>query len=174
MIIVVGLGNKDRIYDGTFHNIGFMVADSLAKKIGATFDQEKFKAYIAKGFYNGKSVMIAKPTTYMNNSGECVVMLKKQYKDARILVAVDDIDLPKGKIRYREKGKSGTHNGLRSITSYIGEDFERVRVGIGRDTSMDLADYVISHIKSEDKQLFDEAIDQASELILQKISEEHD
>ena len=114
--------------------------------------------------------MLVKPTTYMNNSGEALTLLKQKYNDARIIVAVDDIDLPKGKIRYREHGKPGTHNGLRSIVQYIGEDFERVRVGIGRDESKPLADYVLSNIKKEDEELFNQAIEQASELILEKIS----
>ena len=80
----------------------------------------------------------------MNLSGESVVLLKEKYKNARILVVVDDIDLPKGDVRYRQHGSAGTHNGLRSIVSYIGQDFERIKVGIGRDISMDLADYVLS------------------------------
>ncbi len=166
MIIVVGLGNKDARYDNTYHNLGFMVADKLAKVVGATFSKAKFKALIAEGSYNGEKVLIAKPQTYMNNSGEAVVLLKKQYKDARILVAVDDIDLPAGKIRYRERGSAGTHNGLRSIVSYIGEEFERVKVGTGRDEG-DLADFVLSKIK--DKPLFDKACDEAVQVILEKI-----
>ena len=84
---------------------------------------------------------------------------------------MDDIDLPKGKVRYRQHGKSGTHNGLRSITYYIGEDFERVRVGIGRDETKDLADYVLSNIRPEDEKLFEDAVKEAGELILEKLSE---
>ena len=105
----------------------------------------------------------------MNNSGEAVVMLKNKYKDARIIVAVDDIDLEKGAVRYRQKGSSGTHNGLRSIVAYIGEDFERVRVGVGRDKSMDLADYVLSKIKTEDATVINKAVLDAVEIILDKI-----
>lgn len=144
MNIVVGLGNYDRKYDGTYHNIGFACVDALAQKIGVDFDKEKFKAKVGEGVLNGEKILLVKPLTYMNNSGECLVLLKEKYKDARILVIVDDIDLPRGYIRYREHGSSGTHNGLRSIVSYIGENFERIKVGIGRDISMDLADYVLS------------------------------
>lgn len=144
MNIVVGLGNYDRKYDGTYHNIGFACVDALAQKIGVDFDKEKFKAKVGEGVLDGEKILLVKPLTYMNNSGECLVLLKEKYKDARILVIVDDIDLPRGYIRYREHGSSGTHNGLRSIVSYIGEDFERIKVGIGRDISMDLADYVLS------------------------------
>ena len=170
MIIIIGLGNVGQMYQNTFHNIGFKVVDNLADKLSISFNKEKCKAMVAQGNYNGESILLAKPITYMNNSGEAVVMLKKKFKDARIIVVVDDIDLPKGKLRYREKGKSGTHNGLRSIVGFIGEEFERVRVGIGRDERMDLADYVLSNIKEEDKQIFEKAIDEASNMILEKIN----
>ena len=170
MVIIVGLGNIGIQYKNTFHNIGFKVVDCLAEKLNIDVSKEKYKALIGQGTYKEQSVMLVKPTTYMNNSGECVVLLKNKFKDARIIVAVDDIDLPKGKIRYRERGKSGTHNGLRSIVSYIGEDFERVRIGIGRDETKDLADYVLSNIHFDEEEMFDKAINEASELILEKIS----
>lgn len=169
MYIIMGLGNKGDEYKNTFHNIGFMVADRLAERLGTTFTKEKYKALIAEGRVNGQKVLICKPTTYMNNSGESAVMLKNKFAESNLLVVVDDIDLEKGKIRYREKGSSGTHNGLRSIVSYVGENFERVRVGIGRDKTKDLADYVLSNIKEEDKELFNNAIDEAVKLILEKI-----
>lgn len=167
MNIIVGLGNIGKEYENTYHNIGFMVADTLAKRLSASFSDSKNKCLQAKTFYNGHSLLLVKPTTYMNSSGEAVVLLKKKYKDARIIVAVDDIDLPAGKIRYRERGSAGTHNGLRSIVSFIGEDFERVKIGIGRDLNMDLADFVLSKIK--DKQFFEKAVNEACDLILEKI-----
>ncbi len=167
MVIVVGLGNKGKEYDWTYHNIGFMVADKVAEKLGVTFGKEKNKAYFCEGFYNGEKVLILKPTTYMNLSGEAVALYKRKNKDARIIVAVDDIDLPAGKIRYREKGSAGTHNGLRSIVANIGEEFERVKVGVGRDESLDLATFVLSKIK--DKKLFEKATDEAADMILEKI-----
>ncbi len=144
MIIVVGLGNPEKKYEGTYHNIGFACVDALAKKLGVCIDKPKCKALVGEGFFEGEKVLLAKPQTYMNLSGESVVLLKEKFKDARIIVVVDDIDLPKGNIRYREHGSSGTHNGLRSIASHIGQEFERIKVGIGRDISMDLADYVLS------------------------------
>jgi PTH1 family peptidyl-tRNA hydrolase len=170
MVIIVGLGNPGFMYQNTFHNMGYKTVDNIAKKLGITFSKEKYKAAIAEGRYAGNQVMLVKPTTFMNNSGECVAMLKKKFKDARIIVVVDDIDLAKGVIRYRENGSSGTHNGMRSIVSYIGQDFERVRIGIGRDEGRDLADYVLSNVKEEDKALFEQAFDKAAELILEKIS----
>ncbi len=144
MTIVVGLGNPDKKYEKTYHNVGFCVVDLVAEKLGIKINKAKFKALVGEGVKDGEKVLLVKPQTYMNLSGECVVLLKEKYKDARILVVVDDIDLPKGNIRYREHGSAGTHNGLRSIVSYIGEDFERIKVGIGRDISLDLADYVLS------------------------------
>lgn len=172
MIIIVGLGNIGAQYKNTYHNIGFMVADKLAERLSVSFGKEKNKSLLAEGNYKGQKVLIAKPTTYMNNSGEAVVLLKKKFKDATVLVAVDDIDLPKGKVRYREKGSAGTHNGLRSITNYIGQEFERVKVGIGRDETKDLADFVLSNIDFESKQIIDKAIDEAVEIILNRIEKE--
>ena len=169
MVIIVGLGNIGVQYRNTFHNLGFRVVDYLAEKLSIDVTKEKYKALIGKGRVNGQEVMLVKPTTYMNNSGQCVVLIKKKFKDARIIVAVDDIDLPKGAIRYRERGKSGTHNGMRSLVEYIGEDFERVRIGIGRDETKNLADYVLSNIRLEDEELFNEAVKKAGELILEKL-----
>lgn len=172
MFIIVGLGNKGFEYRNTYHNVGFMVADKLAEKLSASFSKEKFKSQIAETNFKGQKILIAKPLTYMNNSGEAVVMLKNKFKDARIIVAVDDIDLPKGKVRYREKGSAGTHNGLRSIVGYIGEDFERVKVGIGRDPSKDLADYVLSVIDSESRFIIEKSIDEVVCMICDRISRE--
>ena len=169
MVIIVGLGNIGVQYKNTFHNLGFRVVDYLAEKLSIDVTKEKYKALIGKGRVNGQEVMLVKPTTYMNNSGQSVVLIKKKFKDARIIVAVDDIDLPKGAIRYRERGKSGTHNGMRSLVEYIGEDFERVRIGIGRDETKNLAEYVLSNIRFEDEELFNEAIKKAGELILEKL-----
>ena len=169
MVIIVGLGNIGVQYRNTFHNLGFRVVDYLAWKLSIDVTKEKYKALIGNGRVNGQEVMLVKPTTYMNNSGQSVVLIKKKFKDARIIVAVDDIDLPKGAIRYRERGKSGTHNGMRSLVEYIGEDFGRVRIGIGRDETKNLADYVLSNIRLEDEELFNEAVKKAGELILEKL-----
>ncbi len=167
MNIVVGLGNPEARYDKTYHNIGFECVNAIAGKLGISFDKKKYKALVAEGMYNGEKIMLVKPQTYMNLSGECLVQLKEKFKDARILVIVDDIDLPKGNIRYREHGSAGTHNGLRSIVSYIGQDFERVKVGVGRDISLDLADYVLS--KYDDK-VFVPIIDKVALEVLARLS----
>lgn len=167
MNIIVGLGNPESRYEKTYHNIGFECVDALAKKLGLSFSQKKHKAVLAEGMFDGEKILIVKPQTYMNLSGECLVLLKEKYKDARIIVVVDDIDLPKGNIRYREHGSAGTHNGLRSIVSFIGQDFERIKVGVGRDISLDLADYVLSKF---DTKLFEPIIEKVVEEILTRIS----
>lgn len=167
MIIFVGLGNPDAKYAHTHHNIGFDVVDFLSDKFAISVDKKKFKALVGEGFVNGQKIMLVKPQTYMNNSGECVVQLKEKYKDARIVVIVDDIDLPKGNIRYRERGSAGTHNGLRSIVSYIGQDFERVKIGIGRDVTVDLVDYVLAkYNKDEFQSILQRAVDEICERFL--------
>lgn len=169
MVIIVGLGNEGAMYDNTFHNMGFMVVDKLAQQLGVNIKKEKYKSHFAEASVGGQKVLLVKPTTFMNNSGESVVLFKNKFRDARIIVVVDDIDLERGKIRYRERGSSGTHNGLRSIVSYIGEDFERLRIGVGRDKSKDLADYVLSRIKKEDMEIFDKATSDACQKLLELI-----
>ncbi|MBR1890777.1 MAG: aminoacyl-tRNA hydrolase [Clostridia bacterium] len=166
MIIVVGLGNPEKKYEGTYHNVGFEVIDRVAERLGVSIDKPKFKGLVGETTLDGEKVVLLKPLTYMNLSGESVVLAKNKNKDARILVIVDDIDLPKGNIRYRERGSAGTHNGLRSIVSYIGEDFQRVKVGIGRDISMDLADYVLSKF---DKETFAPILDKAAQEVIDRI-----
>ena len=169
MIIIIGLGNIGVQYANTYHNLGFKAIDKLSAMFNISVEKKKYKSLIGKGTVKGQEIILAKPITYMNNSGMAAYALKKKYRDSRIIVIVDDIDLKKGEVRYRERGKSGTHNGLRSVVSYIGEEFERVRIGIGRDNTKDLADYVLSNIKQEEGQLFIEAIDKACKIIEEKI-----
>ena len=166
MVIIVGLGNPDAKYNGTYHNVGFETVDILAKRMGTKIDKKKFKALVGEGMLEGEKVLLVKPQTYMNLSGESVVLAKEKYKDARIIVVVDDIDLPRGNIRYREHGSAGTHNGLRSIVAHIGEDFERVKIGVGRDISLDLADYVLSKF---DRTVFDPILEAAADAVCERI-----
>ncbi len=166
MVIIVGLGNPDEKYQHTNHNIGFDVVDKLAEKWDVKIAKKKYKALVGEGMIDGEKVMLVKPQTYMNNSGQSVVMLKEKFKDARIIVVVDDIDLPRGYIRYREKGSAGTHNGLRSIVSYIGENFERVKVGTGRDISVSLVDFVLSKY---DPTEFEPILERACQVIEERI-----
>lgn len=167
MNIIVGLGNPDAKYKNTYHNIGFDCVDALAEKLGITFDKKKFKALVGEGSFNGEKIMLVKPQTYMNLSGESVVLVKEKFKDARMIVVVDDIDLSKGNIRFREHGSAGTHNGLRNIVAHIGENFERLKVGIGRDISLDLADYVLSKY---DEKIFKPIIEKVVDEICERLS----
>lgn len=170
MIIIVGLGNIGRQYENTVHNMGFKVVDRLAEKLGIDIEKEKYKSIIGEGRYKGESVLLAKPTTFMNNSGQALALMKKKFKDARIIVAVDDIDLARGVVRYRQHGSAGTHNGLRSIVEYIGQEFERVKVGVGRDESKDLVDYVLAQLTKAELEEFDLSIEKAANMILEQIN----
>ena len=166
MKIVVGLGNYEPKYDHTYHNIGFDVVDEIAKRLGASFTKKMCKGLVAECRLGREKLLLVKPQTFVNLSGYCVKELKNKFKDARFLVICDDIDLPKGNFRYKERGSGGTHNGLRNIVELIGEDFERVRVGIGRDIFMDLADYVLSKY---DKEVFAPIIEKVADEVLERL-----
>lgn len=166
MKIVVGLGNYEPKYDHTYHNIGFDVVDEIAKRFGASFTKKMCKGLVAECRLGREKLLLVKPQTFVNLSGYCVKELKSKFKDARFLVICDDIDLPKGNFRYKERGSGGTHNGLRNIVELIGEDFERVRVGIGRDIFMDLADYVLSKY---DKEVFAPIIEKVADEVLERL-----
>lgn len=166
MKIIVGLGNPGGIYSKTYHNIGYMVVDKLAKMWGVEFTKKKCKCEIAKF----GDIILAKPITFMNLSGDAVAELKKYFKlsNQDILVVLDDIDIPKGNMRFREGGSAGTHNGLRDIIKKVGE-VPRIRVGIGKPNDMDLADYVLSNIDVMSKEQIDNAIDMAIEKVKEMI-----
>ena len=146
MFIIVGLGNPGRRYEHTRHNAGFDVVDILAARHGIPCARTRCKATVGDGVIGGKKVMLAKPETYMNLSGESVVQLLSMYKPeaGELVVVYDDIDLPEGALRFREKGSAGTHNGMRNIVYLTGrDDIPRLRVGTGRPPEgWDVKDYV--------------------------------
>ena len=152
MLMVVGLGNVGAAYEGTFHNVGFSVADKLAERLGLTFRENVgIRALEAEGNVGGKKIRILKPTTFMNLSGECVKSAIAKYapETKDVLIVLDEIDLPLGVTRYREKGSAGTHNGLRNVTALCGE-LPRLRIGIGRPhPNEDLASYVLKKAGKE-------------------------
>lgn len=160
MKLIVGLGNPDKKYEKTYHNVGFLCVDALCVGLGLKFSKKYGKALVAEGNYNGEKVILAKPQTYMNLSGESVLAIKNKFKleNKDILIVLDDIDLPLGEVRFRENGSAGTHNGLRNIVALVGTDVARIRLGIGRDDNMDLADFVLSKIKEEDYKQIQDAI----------------
>lgn len=166
MKLIVGLGNPDDKYKNTFHNLGFMCADFIAEKLGVSFNKEKCRALIAESNINGQKVIIAKPQTYMNLSGESVRELVNFYKiDLKdLMVIYDDYDLFCGAVRIREKGSAGTHNGMRNIVLELKEtSFPRVRVGFKptENLQIPLINYVLSGIKESDREIFNKAIETA-------------
>ena len=165
--IIVGLGNPGREYDKTYHNLGFMAIDALASDFSLSFSKKGKNFIYAEGLVEGKKTLLVKPQTFMNLSGEAVAILKQKYKDANLIVVCDDIDLPKGKVRFRENGSGGTHNGLRNIVCHIGQDFKRIKIGAGKDENMELADYVLSKIK--DEKYIEEVMKLTTKMIIEKL-----
>lgn len=164
MKLIVGLGNFGDEYSETFHNMGFMCVERLARRHDGVFKKHKCSSDTARITAGGESVLLAKPLTYMNNSG-CAVAALKEYYDLTlddILVVTDDLDLERGSIRYRPHGSGGTHNGMRDIVSRIGEGFARVRIGIGPKPSfIPLVDFVLSKPTNADMKKIDVALDDA-------------
>lgn len=169
MKLIVGLGNPGDEYARTRHNVGFMVADAFAEAHQITLNQTKFKAIIGKGVVGSEEVIIAKPQTYMNRSGESVSSLLSFFKlnPSDCIIICDDLELPTGKIRVREKGGHGGHNGLRSIIELTGsQEFVRVRIGIGRPAHQSqVSDYVLNPFSRDEKPLIEDAIERASRAV---------
>lgn len=169
-LILVGLGNPGAEYDGTRHNAGFFVVDKFAEKHGITLSKNKFNALFADANIDGKRILVVKPQTFMNNSGEAVSAIMKFYKipTESLVVVSDDISLPPGKMRIRAKGSAGGQNGLKNIIAHLSTDeFTRVKLGIGdrADRSSDLANWVLSRMGEEDKKEFLTAADNAVKAI---------
>ena len=172
--IIVGLGNPGKEYEKTRHNIGYRVIDILAEKLNISVDKAKFKGVIgSKGIGNSKIILV-KPTTFMNLSGDCVVELLKYYKanSKDLIVLYDDIDIDVGKIRVKPSGSPGTHNGMKDITNKIGtKEFIRVRVGTGKPKhEEDLATYVLSNFYKEEVDLVKSSCEMASNAVLEIIN----
>ena len=166
MVIIVGLGNPGKQYEMTRHNAGFMAIDALSEKYGIDVLEKKHKAIIGKGVIDGQKVILAKPQTFMNSSGESVRELVDYYKpdiENELIIIYDDITLDVGGLRVRKKGSAGGHNGMKSIIAHLGdENFKRIRVGIGeKPQRMDLADWVLGHFKKEDIDPLKESLDNA-------------
>lgn len=173
MYLVVGLGNPEKRYFDTPHNMGFAVADKLANKLNVAFSKAECKAVTAHAKVNGVKVIVAKPVTYMNLSGDAVSELCRKYKieKGNLAVVYDDTDIPMGKLRIRAQGSAGTHNGMKSIVERLGtEDFPRVRVGIGKETDLARIDYVLSHITDNDKALLDPVTESAAQALLEFVN----
>lgn len=167
MKLIVGLGNPGKQYDKTRHNIGFEVIDALSSQMNIPLNQSKFKGLYGIGFYNGEKVLLLKPLTYMNLSGESIraVMDYYQIELEDLVVIYDDLDLPVGKIRLRQKGSPGGHNGIKSTVAHLGtQQFNRIRIGIDRPLpGMSVPDYVLGRFRQEESALMQDAVKKSAE-----------
>jgi len=176
MYIIAGLGNPDRKYVNTRHNIGFEVIDAIAEKNDIVLGEKKHKAVIGKGMVAGQKVILVKPVTYMNLSGESIRSVIDFYKadeKSELIVISDDISLDVGQIRIRKRGSAGGHNGLKNIILHLGHDsFIRVRMGVGdKPPKLDLADYVLGHFLPEEREAVRESVRNAALAIETVIAE---
>lgn len=177
MKLIVGLGNPGKEYEATRHNCGFMVIDALADKLNVTVDQKKFKSLYAKFKYHGEDVILLKPQTYMNLSGEAVIAAMKFFKINidDIIVIYDDLDMPVGKLRLRKSGSAGGHNGIKNIIAHVSsQNFKRIRVGIDRHPYIKVVDYVLSKFTKEETAAIAEGIDRACDAVMDCLDHDFD
>lgn len=168
--LVVGLGNPGPKYEWTRHNMGFLVVDELADRLDIPVQRLKYKALTNTAVLGGQSVLLMKPTTYMNLSGESVGQAARFYKipPERVLVISDDVSLPQGKLRVRRSGSAGGHNGLKNIISHLGSDqFPRVKVGVGQKPhpDSDMVDWVLGRFTGQDRKVMEEAVSRAADAV---------
>lgn len=169
MYIIIGLGNPEPEYSNTRHNMGFDVINKLAKENDISLNRTKFNAIYGTGIIEGEKVILIKPQTFMNNSGESVIEFVNFYKEPleNVMIIYDDMDTDVGTIRIRAKGGPGSHNGMKSMVSSLNsENFSRIRVGIGRPSGeYDRIDYVIGQIAEEEKKILEQGQNEAVEAI---------
>lgn len=173
MKIIVGLGNPTEEYANTFHNMGFMTVERLADKLNKKIKKAECAALTGVFSRNGEKVVLAKPLTYMNLSGEAVKSLMAKYKAAPedVIVIFDDFDLPRYKTRARESGSGGSHNGMKSVISETGStNIKRIRIGIG-DTDIEKRDYVLSRVAKEDTAAFSAVFDKVADAIIKYLDD---
>ena len=170
-VAIIGLGNMGKQYDNTRHNMGFAALDALAEKLDAPPFKTRKQGVESKVSLQGKKLLLVKPTTFMNASGNCVREVLDFYKlkPEQIIVIYDDIDLDAGALRLRSSGGAGTHNGMRSIVPAIGEGFIRVRVGIGKPQFGDLGDYVLGKISKDKQSVMDKVTSAAADSVIEII-----
>ena len=176
MYMIAGLGNPTKKYEKTRHNMGFDCIDELSRRFSARLKPSRFNARVGKASVPGVGqVLLVKPYTYMNASGNAIAPLVKYYKlkpETELIVIYDDTDLDVGKIRVRAKGSAGSHNGMKSVTGALGsENFARVRIGIGRrPEKMDMIGFVLGRFDSTERKLIDKAIEDAADAVLDIIT----
>ena len=179
MKLIVGLGNPGKKYENTRHNAGFLAIDALAEKYGISMTEKKHKAVCGSGYMEGVKVILVKPQTFMNLSGESVREVLDFYKldpEEDMLIMYDDISLAPGNLRIRKKGSAGGHNGIKSIIAHAGtQNFMRIKIGVGEKPSgWDLADYVLGHFTQNERKVMDEAAKTATEAIRMMVAGEVD
>ncbi len=170
MFVIVGLGNPTLQYEGTRHNVGFDVIDALSKKYNIPVETRKSRAFIGKGIIEGQKVILVKPQTYMNLSGESVRGIVDYYKideEEELLVIYDDVSLDAGQLRIRKKGSAGGHNGIKNIIFHLGTDvFLRIKIGVGeKPKKYDLADYVLSRFSIAEREEMEEGYKKAVDAV---------
>ena len=173
--LIVGLGNPGREYENTRHNAGFMAVDRIAGELGVKIDRLKFKSLCGDGILAGHRVLLMKPSTFMNLSGQAVQEAASFYRIPmeRVLVFMDDISLEPGHVRIRRKGTDGGHNGLKNIIAHLGHDtFQRIKMGVGeKPKGYDLADYVLGHFDKSDRELMEQAAKEAADAVRMILTE---
>lgn len=173
MFLIVGLGNPEEEYGNTRHNMGFKVINEISKQFDIDVTKNKFKGLCGSGNIDGEKVVLLKPQTYMNLSGEAINQYLAFYKIGAedLIIIYDDIDTEPGKIRVRKQGSAGTHNGMKSVVSCVAtENFTRIRVGIGMpEYKTDLMNYVIGNIKEEDKPILQQGVELAKQAVIEII-----
>ena len=172
MKVVIGLGNPGKKYEKTRHNIGFIAVDNLRKKMNISDEREKFQALVSEKNIDGEKVIFLKPQTFMNLSGNSVIEIVNFYKlDPKkdIIVIYDDMDLSFGDIRIREKGSSGGHNGIKSIISHIGEEFIRIKCGIGAKEK-DAVEHVLGEFNQTEQKELDEILEKINNCVIEMLS----
>lgn len=171
MYLIVGLGNPESDYSKTRHNMGFNVINKLSEQYGIEVNKSKFKGLVGSGIIESEKVILLKPQTFMNLSGESIIEAMNFYKlqEDELIVIYDDVDIEPGNIRIRRNGSAGTHNGMKSIVEHIKtENFIRVRVGIGKPKEhIDMISHVIGHIPEEDKKALEEGTNIAKEAVIE-------
>ncbi len=173
MYLIVGLGNPESDYSKTRHNMGFNVINKLSEKYGIEVNKSKFKGLVGSGIIENEKVILLKPQTFMNLSGESIIEAVNFYKITleNLIVIYDDIDIEPGNIRIRKNGSAGTHNGMKSVINILNtEEFTRIRVGIGKPKeNMDMISYVIGHIQEEDIENLNKGVEIAKEAVIEII-----
>ncbi len=170
MYIIAGLGNPTKKYEKTRHNVGFEVIDRLAEKYNINVTDNRHKALCGTGIIEGQKVLLVKPQTFMNLSGESIGAILNFYKiepETNLIVVYDDISLEPGKLRIRKKGSAGGHNGMKSIISHTGtQEFQRIKVGVGeKPKNWDLADYVLGRFSKQEREQVEEAFEKAADAV---------